>query len=78
MFAVAARVPRPGGRLAIVDIIREQALTDAIVCNADLLAAPVSEVPASRTCTSRLVSQLGPIRWELSTDCAARRSNRRA
>ena len=30
---------RPDGRLAIADIITEQALTDAIVCNADLWAS---------------------------------------
>ena len=39
VFAEAARVLRPGGRLAIADIISEQPLTDAIVCNADLWAS---------------------------------------
>jgi arsenite methyltransferase len=39
VFAEAARVLRPGGRLAIADIITEQALTEAIVCNADLWAS---------------------------------------
>jgi arsenite methyltransferase len=39
VFAEAARVLRPGGRLAIADIITEQTLTDAIVCNADLWAS---------------------------------------
>ena len=39
VFAEAARILRPGGRLAIADIISEQPLTDAIVCNADLWAA---------------------------------------
>ena len=39
VFAEAARVLRPGGRLAIADIITEQQLTDAIVCNADLWAS---------------------------------------
>ncbi|MDQ3664108.1 MAG: methyltransferase domain-containing protein [Actinomycetota bacterium] len=39
VFAEAARVLRPGGRLAIADIISEQALTEAIVCNADLWAS---------------------------------------
>lgn len=39
VFAEAARVLRPGGRLAIADIITEEALTDAIVCNADLWAS---------------------------------------
>ena len=39
VFASAARVLKPGGRLAIADIISEQPLTDAIVCNADLWAS---------------------------------------
>lgn len=39
VFAEAARLLRPGGRLAIADIISEQQLTDAIVRNADLWAA---------------------------------------
>jgi ubiquinone/menaquinone biosynthesis C-methylase UbiE len=39
VFAEAARVLRPGGRLAIADIISELPLTDAIVCNADLWAS---------------------------------------
>jgi arsenite methyltransferase len=39
VFAEAARVLRPGGRLAIADIISEQPLKDSIVCNADLWAS---------------------------------------
>jgi len=39
VFVEAARVLKPGGRLAIADIISEQALTDSIVCNADLWAS---------------------------------------
>src|SRR6185503_18057363 len=39
VFAEAARVLRPGGRLAIADIVTEQQLTDAIVGNADLWAS---------------------------------------
>jgi arsenite methyltransferase len=39
VFAEAARVLKPGGRLAIADIITEQHLTEAIVCNADLWAS---------------------------------------
>jgi len=39
VFAEAARVLKPGGRLAIADIISEQALEDSIVCNADLWAS---------------------------------------
>jgi len=39
VFAEAARVLRPGGRLAIADIVTEKRLTDAIVGNADLWAS---------------------------------------
>jgi arsenite methyltransferase len=39
VFAESARVLRPGGRLAIADIVTEEALTDGIVCNADLWAS---------------------------------------
>jgi len=39
VFAEAARILRPGGRLAIADIITEHQLTEAIVCNADLWAS---------------------------------------
>jgi ubiquinone/menaquinone biosynthesis C-methylase UbiE len=39
VFAEAARVLRPGGRLAIADIVTERQLSDAIVGNADLWAS---------------------------------------
>jgi arsenite methyltransferase len=39
VFAEVARVLRPGGRLAIADIVSEQQLTESIVCNADLWAS---------------------------------------
>jgi len=39
VFNEAARVLRPGGRLAIADIISEEQLTESIVCNADLWAS---------------------------------------
>jgi arsenite methyltransferase len=39
VFAEAARALRPGGRLAIADIVTEQQLTDGIVANADLWAS---------------------------------------
>jgi ubiquinone/menaquinone biosynthesis C-methylase UbiE len=39
VFAEAARVLKPGGRLAIADIISEKQLTEAIVCDADLWAS---------------------------------------
>jgi ubiquinone/menaquinone biosynthesis C-methylase UbiE len=39
VFAEAARVLKPGGRLAIADIISEQQLKESIVCDADLWAS---------------------------------------
>jgi SAM-dependent methyltransferase len=39
VFAEAARVLRPGGRLAIADIVSESQLTEAIVADADLWAS---------------------------------------
>jgi ubiquinone/menaquinone biosynthesis C-methylase UbiE len=39
VFAEVARVLRPGGRLAIADIVTERQLTDAIVGDADLWAS---------------------------------------
>ncbi len=39
VFAEAARVLRPGGRLAVADIVTERQLTAAIVGNADLWAS---------------------------------------
>jgi arsenite methyltransferase len=39
VFSEAARVLRPGGRLAIADIVSERRLADSITCDADLWAA---------------------------------------
>jgi arsenite methyltransferase len=39
VFREAARLLKKGGRLAIADIVTDQALPDSIVCNADLWAA---------------------------------------
>jgi arsenite methyltransferase len=45
VFAEAARVLRPGGRLAIADIVTEVPLTDAIVSNVDLWASCIGGAP---------------------------------
>jgi arsenite methyltransferase len=45
VFAEAARVLRPGGRLAIADIVTEEPLTEAIVCNVDLWASCIGGAP---------------------------------
>ena len=39
VFAEVARILRPGGRLAIADIVSEQQLKESIVCDADLWAS---------------------------------------
>jgi arsenite methyltransferase len=39
VFAEAARVLRPGGRLALADIVSEQQLKQSIVCDAELWAS---------------------------------------
>lgn len=39
VFAEVARVLRPGGRLAIADIVSEQQLKESIICDADLWAS---------------------------------------
>lgn len=39
VFAEVARVLRPGGRMAVADIVSEAQLTEAIVCDADLWAS---------------------------------------
>ena len=49
VFAEAARVLRPGGRLAIADRITEKPLTEAIVCNADLWASCIGGAAEQET-----------------------------
>ncbi len=45
VFTEAARVLRPGGRLALADIVTEQQLTDEIVANVDLWASCIGGAP---------------------------------
>lgn len=45
VFSEAARVLRPGGRLAIADIVTEVELTEAIVANVDLWASCIGGAP---------------------------------
>jgi arsenite methyltransferase len=49
VFSEAARVLRPGGRLAIADIVTEVPLTDAIVSNVDLWASCIGGAPEQET-----------------------------
>ncbi len=39
VFREAARIPRPGGRLAVSDIVTESQLPESVSCNADIWAA---------------------------------------
>lgn len=39
VFAEAARLLKPGGRLAIADIVSEQQMNESIICDADLWAS---------------------------------------
>jgi ubiquinone/menaquinone biosynthesis C-methylase UbiE len=45
VFAEAARVLKPGGRLAVADIVTDKPLTEAIVCSADLWASCIGGAP---------------------------------
>jgi SAM-dependent methyltransferase len=62
VFVEAARVLRPGGRLAIADIVTEKPLTDAIVGNADLWASCIGG--AAQQDTYRLAIENAGLRVE--------------
>jgi arsenite methyltransferase len=49
VFAEAARVLRPGGRLAIADIVTEEPLTEAIVRDVDLWASCIGGAPQEQS-----------------------------
>jgi arsenite methyltransferase len=66
VFAEAARVLRPGGRLAIADIVSEQQLTDSIVCDADLWASCIGG--AAQQDTYREAIEAAGLRIEAITE----------
>jgi ubiquinone/menaquinone biosynthesis C-methylase UbiE len=58
VFAEAARVLRPGGRLALADIVSEKRLAESIVCNADLWASCIGGA-TQQDDYRRLIEQAG-------------------
>jgi arsenite methyltransferase len=76
VFAEAARVLRPGGRLAIADIVTERQLTDAIVADADLWASCIggaAQQDAYRDAIEKAglrVERTRPNRYEFISDQA--------
>lgn len=58
VFTEIARVLKPGGRLAIADIVTEKQLTDAIVCDASLWAACIGGA-AQKDSYQHMISSAG-------------------
>ena len=76
VFAEAARALRPGGRLAIADIVTERQLSDAIVENADLWASCIGGAAQQDTYSKAIeaaglrIEQTRPNRYEFVSDQA--------
>src|SRR5207253_7058407 len=58
VFQEAARVLKPGGRLALADIVTEVQLPDGIVCNSTLWAARSEEHTSELQSRGHLVCRL--------------------
>lgn len=58
VFTEIARVLKPGGRLAIADIVTEKQLTDAIVCDTSLWAACIGGA-AQKDSYQQMISSAG-------------------
>jgi ubiquinone/menaquinone biosynthesis C-methylase UbiE len=66
VFQEAARLLKPGGRLAIADIVTAQPLPENVVCNADLWAACIGG--AAQQDTYRAAIEAAGLRVERSED----------
>jgi len=82
VFAEAARVLKPGGRLAVADIVTEEQLTEAIVCNVDLWASCIGGAALEEDYLEAITSAgLVPLtvrtnRYQFLSDRALRASER--